>query len=195
VQLGTNGVGNGVLVHLRNNLFRKGFLDFYGGNTGWTVRDNLFDTMGRLQDHGSAVQNCTNAYYSTTYGLSGGVRNTNLASLTYQAWALGKYYQPGASYLINAGSCNASNVGLYQFTTTTNQVKEGSSRVDIGLHYVALDANGNLYDTDMDGLSDVLEDTNGNGGFDAGETDWRTYDSRNDLVGSPSLKVFTPLKQ
>jgi len=73
---------------------------------------------------------------------------------------LGAFYYPtnGSSTsltnLFDAGSRNATNAGLYHFTTTTNQVKEATTTVDTGYHYVAVDANGNPIDTDSDGIPD-----------------------------------------
>jgi len=54
--------------------------------------------------------------------------------------------------------------------------------------------NKAAYDYDGDGLADYLEDRNGNGVYDAGETDWQTYNSQYGLNGSSVLQVFTPLK-
>ena len=95
---------------------------------------------------------------------------------TYQTWSLGlgNYYQPTNSAFTNAGSRTADLAGLYHYCTTTNQVKETNSVVDIGLHYVALDAYGNPQDFDGDGIYDFLEDLNGNGSVDSGETDWKS---------------------
>jgi Regulator of chromosome condensation (RCC1) repeat/Bacterial TSP3 repeat len=76
---------------------------------------------------------------------------------------------PANSALINAGSTTADLVGLYHFTTQTNQMKETNSPVDIGYHYVAVDGNGNPVDTDGDGIPDYIEDANGNGSYDAGD--------------------------
>ena len=45
--------------------------------------------------------------------------------------------------------------------------------VDIGFHYVAVTNNVPI-DTDGDGLPDYLEDRNGNGTVDSGETDWQS---------------------
>ena len=77
--------------------------------------------------------------------------------------------------LVNAGSRTADQAGLYHYTTQTGQTKETNSVVDIGFHYLAVDANGNPIDTDGDGLPDSLEDRNGNGSYDSGsgETDWQ----------------------
>jgi hypothetical protein len=49
-------------------------------------------------------------------------------------------------------------------------------------------------DTDGDGLPDYLEDKNGNGIVDSGETNWQSYDSLNGLSGTPGLQVLTPLR-
>ena len=88
----------------------------------------------------------------------------------------------------------ASAAGLYHYTTTTDQVKEGTTWVDAGFHYVAVNGQGQPIDTDGDGLPDYFEDRNGNGVYDSsqGETDWNTSNS---LVASPAaVIVFTPLR-
>ena len=78
-----------------------------------------------------------------------------LTNLTYAAGPLGPWYIGSASpTLVDAGSRNASIAGLYQYTTQTNQVEETNSVVDIGLHYVAVDANGNPIDINGDGIPD-----------------------------------------
>src|SRR5439155_11241154 len=65
VQFGLGTSGSGVLVHLRNNLPRTGSWHFLAGSTNWTVRDNLFDSLAWLDDHGSTVQNSYNAFFNT----------------------------------------------------------------------------------------------------------------------------------
>jgi hypothetical protein len=47
--------------------------------------------------------------------------------------------------------------------------------VDLGFHYLALNASGAPLDSDGDGLPDYAEDSNGNGQFDQGETDLNDY--------------------
>jgi hypothetical protein len=54
----------------------------------------------------------------------------------------------------------------------TNNVKETNTVVDIGFHYVAVDANGIPFDYDGDGVPDYIEDVNGNGSIDSNENDW-----------------------
>ncbi len=161
-------------VHLRNNLYHNFYQSFIGGNTSWTVRDNLFDTMYTLDDHSSPVQNSYNAYYptnTTNWNLSGGTNNKPLTNLTYEIGSLGVHYLPTNSVLIDAGSLTADLAGLYHFTTVTSELKETNSPVDIGLHYVTI-ANGLPYDTDGDGWPDYWEDANGNGSVNSGETVW-----------------------
>jgi hypothetical protein len=63
-------------------------------------------------------------------------------------------------------------VGLYHFTTQTNQAIEANSVVDIGYHYVATDANGNPLDSNGDGIPDYIEDVNGNGISGLGQMPW-----------------------
>ena len=64
---------------------------------------------------------------------------------------------------INAGNTNANLLSFYHYTTQTNQVKEASSVVDIGYHYVATDGNGNPVDSNGNGIPDYLEDAAGGG--------------------------------
>jgi hypothetical protein len=101
----------------------------------------------------------------------------------WQSAVLGDFYLPDTSTLVDAGSTTADLLGLYHYTTSTNQTQETTSTVDIGYHYVALDANGNPADYDGDGVPDYLEDANGNGAVDSGETDWM-------LAGDRGLRVL-----
>src|SRR5439155_543308 len=102
-----------------------------------------------------------------------------LTNFTYAVGPLGSYYQLSTN-LLNKGSRNATNAGLYHFTCSTNQVKETNSTVDIGFHDVALNTNNLPVDTDGEGLPDYFEDKNGNGFKDTGETDWLNADTDGD---------------
>ena len=150
-------------------------------NTVWYAFNNAFDTCALTN---STLTNGYNAYLSCTGRLNPTNANDILTNaLVYQTGSLGSFYQPTNSPLINQGSTNASLVGLYHFTTTTDQVKEGNSIVDIGYHYVATDGSGNPLDANGDGVPDYLEDANGNGLVDPGEIGWN-------IAGDLTLKVF-----
>lgn len=198
-----------VAVNQENNTFDLAFHDntFYGGalnlvqeNGGtWTFKDNLFDRTA-ITNSGATLTHDYNAYVTNATRL--GVAQTHDKTLTnapvYLTSWLGRYYFPTndgmLSTLLNAGSTIATNLGLYHFTTTTNQWKETNSTVDIGFHYVAANSSGQPIDTDSDGLPDYFEDTDGDGTVDSGETDWNSYNSFFGLSGTPGLQVFTPLK-
>jgi len=189
---------------LLNNLFRGGHLyysmHYYSHGTSAIAYDNLFDRTTIYNGNGT-ITNGYNGYVTNCDQLSGSSGNDVILtnSPIYQTSYLGNYYYPTngglLSTLIDRGSRWATNAGLYHFTTTTNQVKEGSTRVDIGFHYVAIDpSTGQPYDYDRDGIPDYLEDANGNGVVDSGETDWQGYNSLNGLTGASGLEVFTPLR-
>ena len=161
-------------LYLRNSLFWRGNINFeflsVSNSTAVLIQDNMFDET-TLNDHG---------FTNYTGGYNGYVTNFNTLTLlshdvvltnsSYQIGRLGSYYIPTNSLLINAGNTNANLLALYYYTTTTNQVAETNSLVDIGYHYVALGTNGLPVDTDGDGVPDYLEDGNGNGTIDSGET-------------------------
>ena len=154
--------------------------DNFGGDTNYTAFDynayNASNTSWQAYDFGVGV-----ASVGTLETV--GPNDVTVTNFNWQTSWLGNYYLPTNSPLINTGSCTADVVGLYHFTTQTDQVKETNSVVDIGYHYVAVDASGNPIDTDGDGVPDYLEDANGNGSVNSGETDWN---SATDL----GLKVF-----
>jgi hypothetical protein len=185
-------------VNAYNNLFREGaaaYLQVALGST-WEWRDNLFDRYG-INFYASGTFTHSHNGFVTGYDrLTPTNANDQVLSSSpaYETGPLGWYYLPTNSILIDTGSRYATNATLYHFTTTTNQVKETNSIVDIGLHYVAVNSSGEPIDTDGDGLPDYFEDANGNGSADSGETDWQSYNSLNGLTGTPGLQVFTPLK-
>jgi hypothetical protein len=101
-----------------------------------------------------------------------GTNTLIVKSFDWRTSWFGNYYLPGNSPLIQRGSTTADRIGLFHFTTQTNQVPETNRRVDIGYHYVAADALGTPLDSNGDGLPDYLEDANGNGLVDGSETNW-----------------------
>jgi hypothetical protein len=164
-----------------NNLFHAGSLTVgqYDSSSAWQFKDNLFDQTTISQS--GTITHDYNGYVTNKNRLSpNGAHDVILTNNpVYQTSSLGNYYYPTndgmLSRLIDAGSCWATNAGLYHFTTTTNQVKEGNTTNDIGFHYVAVDTNGLPVDTDGDGLPDYFEDRNGNGNYDSGTdlSDWQ----------------------
>jgi hypothetical protein len=122
----------------------------------------------------------TNSSRTTPQGGS----DTIVTNFSWQIGPLGRFYLPSDSVLIDVGSTTAHLAKLYHFTTQTNESsKEYTSTVDIGYHYVGTDALGVPSDYDSDGTPDYVEDSNGNGALDSGETDW--------LSGSDlGLRVF-----
>jgi hypothetical protein len=152
IVLGQFTTGGGVTVHLRNNLFRNvGSFHFAGGNTTWTVRDNLFDTA-LLDDHGGTVDSSHNAYFLTTNALPGGVNDIVLTNLVYDTGPFSRYYLPTNSPLVDAGSVtNASLTRFYWYTSFTNQAVEGTTRLNIGKLWMAV-SDGRPIDSDGDGV-------------------------------------------
>ena len=183
-----------------NNLFYGGTvrLERYAAGGAWTLRDNAFDSVA-LTNANAAVVNDHNAYLGLGQAQLPGSGGSDqvLSSFIYTNLAVRpswRFYQVSTD-LVDKGSRNATNAGLYHFTTQISQVKETNSVVDIGFHYVAVDtATGLPLDTDGDGLSDYFEDRNGNGVYDRGasETDW--VNSPHGTTGMTGLQVFTPFE-
>ncbi len=147
----------------------------------WTIKDNAFDQT-LITQNGASVDHGYNAYITGCDRFTPTSTNDQVvASFGFAAGPLGAYYLPSGSPLINAGSQNATNVGLYHFTTWVDQSLEGFSTVDIGFHYVAVDEDGNPLDGDADGLADYFEDANGNGVYDSGDVcDFQSADTEGD---------------
>lgn len=105
-----------------------------------------------------------NAYTNASGMLPFGANNVIVTNgFNWQSSWFGNFYLPSNSPVIARGSTNANYLGLYHFTTQTNQAIEGDSIVDIGYHYVATDASGNPLDSNGDGVPDYIEDTNETG--------------------------------
>jgi len=143
----------------------------------YLILDSAFEDV-TYQFSGPAASGGTATYDYIAYTNAsnpfpvGGTHNVAVSGFNWQSGWLGNFYLPTNSTLINTGSVTASAIGLYHYTTQTNQAKETNSQVDIGFHYLALDGSHNPVDSDVDGTPDYLEDSNGNGIQDAGETLW-----------------------
>jgi hypothetical protein len=160
----------------RNNLWKGGSfgLEKWASSNSWTVTDNVFDRCSVDVYYDSLLTHSHNAYIATSGAAR--IEPTNaydvvLTNLTYLKGHLGPWYQPTNSPLRDLGSRSASAAGLYHHTTTTNQVKEAGTLLDIGFHYIATDAAGIPLDSDADGVPDYWEDRNGDGLVNNGETD------------------------
>lgn len=178
-----------------NNLFWGGSnrLERFQSGRAWVFRDNAFDNTG-LTSLNAGVLNDHNAYIgSAQYRLAGsGGGDVLLSGLAYTNSFLGCFYHCSTE-LLNRGSRSAAAAGLYHYTVRADHAKEANSTVDIGFHYPVTDTWGKPLDSDGDGLADWIEDRNGNGVSEVGETNWQN--SENGTNGVAALQVFTPLEQ
>lgn len=191
--------------HARNNLFKGGALRFDmtpPGTLNWTLYDNLFDGTAISQVGGPNVENNYNAYVTaqTSTRLTPAVAIPNnhdqilTASPAYEIGPFGNNYLQGLpASLINQGSRTAAAAGLFHYTTSkTAATKEGSTQVDIGLHYAAPNTSSQPTDTDGDSLADYFEDIDGDGIHDAGETDWQTHTLTEAILPASRRIVWEP---
>jgi len=155
---------------ISNNLFYASTISLSSSNVVFNNdfdSSELFFNTNVIADGYNAYLNCNTRLYPTNlYDI---VTSTGLA---YESSSLGDFYQPSDSPLKRAGSTTADQIGLYHFTTQTNQIPDGTNLVDIGYHYVATDTNGNPVSTPGDGIPDYLADANGNGIDDINEVPW-----------------------
>lgn len=130
---------------------------------GTTIRNSIFTPKANY-----------NAFLlgANEFAHNQGTNNVTVTNFDWQSSWFGSFYLPTNSPLIDQGSTNANSIGLYHSTTQTNQTIEGDSIVDIGYHYVATDQYGIPLDSNGDGIPDYLEDANGDGLVDNGETNW-----------------------
>ena len=138
----------------------------------WQLGDSIFHDV-ELYYPTSGIAWANNAFCRATNITSSGLRTliatanlpgTNSFALGSLQWAQGPYgycYYTTSS-LRDRGSIAAPQVGLFHHTTSPAQTKELTSLLDLGYHAPA-SSNGHPIDTDQDGLSDLDEDTDGNG--------------------------------
>jgi hypothetical protein len=173
-----------------NHAQRSDWIFVNWGTNTWQVHDNMFadTTLGNDGD----VVHSHNAYLDLPDPdqrlFPTNASDVVLTGFTFQPGPLGDYYQLSTN-LLNRGSRLASAAGLYHYTTTTNQVIEGATTNDIGLHYIALDpqlSTLNPLDTDADGVANWQEDQDGDGAQDVGETSVTRQDG-------PFVPCYEPL--
>ncbi|HEU5122557.1 MAG TPA: Calx-beta domain-containing protein [Verrucomicrobiae bacterium] len=170
--------------YIRNCLFFGGTFDFEPNVSTSVVKDNLFDQT-IIPDNSATYASYDggyNAYVTATSDhLQPEFPSTDkvlTAAPVYVAGPLGFYYQPvNNNSLLDADlSTTAASVGLYHYAVTATPVggqsKEGNSSLDIGYHYVTVDANGNPLDANLDSIPDYSEDVDGDGTPDPGELPW-----------------------
>ncbi len=185
---------------LHHNFFRSGTVQIeLPTSTQVLARNNFFErttlrVSGRW-DHSH------NAYVAGGDRLPPASPSDRIVTeVQFQPGPLGLFYYPvhggGTTLtgLIDAGSDTAIALGLAHQTSRADQAPENDSRVDIGFHYVSVDEQNQPLDQDGDGRPDYLEDTNGNGSRDSGESDWIAYDSAHGLSAPLDLQIFTPLQ-
>ena len=194
------GLFNSLTEEITHNLFDvnvANFSWFPSGALHHFVRENIFEGVDPFFARSSFATSSFfhygyNAFHDSDPLLSFQTTDQfHSTPIIYESGPLGDYYISGTHPHVDAGSQTADLAGLYHFTTQTNQTIEGTSVVDIGLHYPVLDSNGQLLDSDQDGYPDIVEDRNGNGVADTGESDWQT--SENGTTGVPGLTVFNLL--
>jgi hypothetical protein len=116
-----------------------------------------------------------NGYLNGAVNVAGGTGTDNTNTIVWQAGPLGSFYQSSGGPEFQNGSTTAANLGLYHYTVLTSETPEESSTVSRGYHYVALtNTTGLPLDSNNDGVPDYLEDTNGDGVTDDGETNWNS---------------------
>lgn len=185
---------NDAQVNAANNLFYNCYMELFpiSGNN-WTFVDNIFDHVTFSQDQfGYPMNGDVGVNHHNVYVGMGGARlspaapvstDPDITALAYVTGALGRFYVPGSTSIVNKGSRTASAAGLYHFTTSTGNVKEATSQVDVGPHYLAL-VSGRAADLNADGVPDFLADHNGDGD-ESNEMPWQS-------ASSGMLSVLSP---
>ena len=192
---------------MRNNTFKAGTLasamvsfSKQSAVTTWTVKANLFDSVvSGSVGSGVTIANTHNAYRSGATQLPGAANSKVITTFNYLVGPFGSYYYgiPSSAGTLNdldgAGDVSPASAGLKHHTVNgTTRAKDVNSLVAIGMHYVAMDPSSVVFDGDQDGMPDYLEDANGNGTTDSGETNWQSYTSANGLSSPVAIVPWRP---
>jgi hypothetical protein len=152
--------------------------------TGEGVRAPIEWPTGLIDQYENGyINSSTSTYYD----------GPNLTNFVYDTGPLGRFYQDSTDF-VDQGTSTPK--GYYYYTTRTNQVLEGDSRVDIGLHYIATDASGEPIDSDGDGVADYIEGDNGTNPneYYNGVLPILTIASGNNQSGAPGQVLPYPLR-
>jgi hypothetical protein len=133
-QVSAGGAGIPTGVYMYNNLFLNSSVWLGLLSSSVAIFDNVFDHATIA--HEGLINHGYNAY-ARSEALPGGANNLALDQVVYASGPLGDYYTVSAG-LQDAGSRSAADAGLFHYTTSLGQAKEGDTQVDIGPHYVAV---------------------------------------------------------
>jgi hypothetical protein len=162
-----------VTVFAYNNLFIGGTLalNAYGSyyNSSWKIKDCVFDKTSLSQTVYGLSGASHNGYVSGFSRLAPQQSDQVVSSIAYTSEQPTKFFVSTPSSFENYGSRTPGEAGLFHFTIRSDQQKDNTGAVDIGLHYIALTAEGVPFDFDQDTLADYLEDTTGNGIYGPGD--------------------------
>ena len=114
-----------------------------------------------------------NAYLNGGDNLYNTPNHDIITNMTWTGGPLGAFYQASNGPLLTNGTGAAGTWGLFHYTVQTNEIAESNNVVSRGYHYVTV-TNGLPLDFNNDGVPDYLEDANGDGNVDDGETSWNT---------------------
>lgn len=157
-----------------------------GGITNLEMRRNIFYAITNAFAS-NAVLSVAGIHENAAYDVPAGWMGASVVSLgsnTFTAGSYGSNYLHSGSPAVNAGGTNADAVGMYHYTTDASGLRETNSIVDIGFHY------GTTNDADGDGLADFMEDSNGNGVFDAGVDYSDLYETDSDGDGLSDAEEY-----
>jgi uncharacterized repeat protein (TIGR03803 family) len=172
---------NGSLFSGRYNGVSTPFEDVGLSSSFWLIENCAFDgTAFSWSDYlnGSSTNTLFNynAYNTNNFGWTNfssyhgtneivGANDLMVTNYNFESSWFGTFYQPTNTLTFHRGSAAANLLGLYWFTTQTNQTIEGTNQVTIGYSYVATDTNGNPLDNIVPPIPNYLSDPSGASNF------------------------------